>query len=137
MAETTWAGLEATFVTKLRETKTEPVPDEIVKLAQRSLTGIDQNGTKLHAMQLEFETAERATAFAKHMRNAGPHTDPASSISVVIDPERRKVQDTTADGKPRFNDEGKAVMVDGPAVNPKLVAFRAGPRRGKAPANGS
>lgn len=132
MAEQEWGGLQATFVTKLREKKTDPVPEQIVKLAQRSLEGQPgPNGTVLHAMQLEFDTPEKAQAFAKHMRNAGGLTNPPSSMSVVVDPERTKVQDTTAEGKPKYNDDNKPVMVLGPPVNPKLVAFRAGVRRGR------
>jgi hypothetical protein len=128
-----WDGLNAQFVTTLREQKVEPVPEPIIKLAQRSLDGIPHptdEGVVLHAMQLEFETEARAAAFARHMRNAGLHTSPASSITVVIDPERRKVP-KTEDGREVVNETGRPVMVPGPAVNPRLVAWRAGARRGR------
>ena len=129
-----WDNLNAAFVTTLREQKVEPVPEPIVKLAQRSFDGVthpDDPNSKLHAMQMEFETEARAAAFAKHMRNAGPHTKPPSSITVVIDPQRGKVA-KVEDGKEVLNESGKPVMVPGPAVNPRLVAWRAGARRGRA-----
>jgi hypothetical protein len=137
MAE--WEGLNAQFVTKLRDEKIEDVPEQIVKLAQASLDGQpkpDDPGVLMHAMQFTFtseptdaENVAKATAFAKHMRNAGAHTKPPSSITVLQDPERVKVQ-ATENGEPLFRD-GKPVMVPGPAVNPAKVAWRAGARRGR------
>lgn len=132
-----WDGLEAQFVTTLREQRVEPVPEPIVKLAQKSLDGIThpQNPeAKLHSMQLTFDTAAKAIAFERHMKNAGLHTTPQSSITVVRDPERGKVQQMQ-DGQPVVNDKGKPVMVPGPAVNPNKVAWRAGARRGRAAAS--
>jgi hypothetical protein len=138
VASNEWGKLEAQFVTSLREVKTEPVPDQIVRLAQASLNGRptgeqDKDGSPvlMHAMSITFETPERAEAFARHMRNAGPHTIPQSSVTVVVDPERGKVQDKDENGNPRVNDKGKPVMVPGDPVNPCKVAFRAGARRGR------
>lgn len=130
-----WGDLEAQFTTKLRDVRTEPVPEPIIKLAQKSLNGQphpDDPERKLHAMQLEFDTPEKAAAFAKHMRNAGLHTKPPSSVTVIIDPERGTVQDKNEDGSPKVNDKGKPVMVPGDPVNPRKVAWRAGQRRGRA-----
>lgn len=135
-----WGGLEGTFVTSLKTRRIEPVPDPIIKLAQLSLdgrkVGTDDNGADVirHAMERKFETPERAQAFARHMRNAGDHTNPASSVTVLVDPERTKVQKNGEDGKPLFAEDGKAVMEPGPAVDPTLVRWRAGARRGKTPA---
>jgi hypothetical protein len=132
MSENEWGDLEAVFVATLRETKTEPVPAEIIKLAQRSLAGFTQpDGTVLHAMQLPFGTIERATAFAKHMRNAGQHTTPVSSITVVQDPDRKRTAKLDEQGNPVLNDAGKPVMVPGAPVNPLVVAWRAGAKKGR------
>jgi hypothetical protein len=131
-----WGGLDPAFTVTLKETKVEPVPDAIVKLAQRSLDGEPHpkdDSLIMHAMNITFESPERAEAFAAHMRNAGPHTTPMSSITVVVDPERQKVPQIGADGQPVTKD-GKTVMVPGEPVNPSKVAWRAGTRRGKAPA---
>lgn len=132
--ETEWDSREAVYVTQLRETKIEPVPAPIVALAQKSYDGApdpDHEGQKLHAMQLTFETVARAIAFERHMRNAGPHTTPPSSVTVVRDPNRKKVAQTGPDGNVVMGENGKPVMVPGPAVNPNLVAWRAGIRRGR------
>jgi hypothetical protein len=133
-----WDGLEAQFVTKLREDRVEPVPAPIVRLAQLSLDGTkhpDDAELVLHAMQREFETPERALAFAKHMKNAGPHTNPPSSVTVAVDPNRPKVQARNSEtGELLFKDNGKPDMVPGDPVNPRLVAWRAGARRGRATA---
>jgi hypothetical protein len=135
MSETEWGNLEAVFVNTLREVKTEPVPEPIIKLAQASLTGRDRgDGTVIHAMQLEFNSIERANAFAKHMRNAGAHTTPVSSITVVQDPERGRVDKLDDNGRPVLNDNGKPVRVPGPPVNPLVVAWRAGAKKGRATA---
>jgi len=54
-----------------------------------------------------------------------------SSITVVIDPERGRVQRSDDEGRLMVNEAGKPVMVPGPAVNPCKVAWRAGARRGR------
>lgn len=130
-----WSGLEARFVTSLRDTRVEPVPEPIVKLAQRALDGAphpDDPEKTVHAMEITFETPEKAQAFARHMRNAGLHTTPKSSITVVVDPESVKVAKLDESGQPVFNEAGKAVMVPGAPVNPAKVAWRAGLRRGRS-----
>jgi hypothetical protein len=137
LADNEWGGLEAAFVTTLREQHAEPVPEQIIRYAQMSYDGRphpDNPALLLHAMQYEFETPERAQAFARHMRNAGAHTRPPSSVTVVVDPQRRKTEAVDADGQPVVKD-GKPVMVLGPAVNPRLVAWRAGARRGRGNAS--
>lgn len=135
MSDNEWGDLQAVFVATLRESKTEPVPEQIIRMAQMSLTGFRQeNGTVLHAMQHEFETVERAEKFMRHMRNAGAHTTPVSSITVVQDPDRRKVVKYDEQGNPVLNEAGKPVMVPGPAVNPLVVAWRAGAKKGKTAA---
>jgi hypothetical protein len=132
MAE--WDDLNAQFVTTLREQRVEPVPDPIVKLAQKSYDGVPDPSNPenvLHSMQLAFEDEARAMAFERHMKNAGLHTTPPSSVTVVRDPERGKVQKMNAEGQPEVNENGKPVMVPGPPVNPCKVAWRAGARRGR------
>lgn len=134
MTDEDWGTVEAGFVEKLREEKTEPVPEPIIKLAQRSRNGqVHPDNPELvkHAMHVTLESEAKAQAFAKHMRNAGAHTTPPSSITVVVDPDRKKIQATTDDGVLRWTDDGKPLMTAGPPVNPRKVAFRAGPRRGK------
>jgi hypothetical protein len=136
-----WEGLNAQFVTTLREQRVEPVPEPIVKLAQRSLDGVphpDQEGVMLHAMQRTFTEEEggapRAAAFARHMKNAGLHTKPPSSITVVVDPDRKKIPKLDENGQEVLNENGKVVMVPGPPVDPCKVAWRAGARRGRSSA---
>lgn len=139
-----WDALEAEFVTTLREQRVEPVPDPIVKMAQRSLDGVTkgegEDAVTLHSMQLTFDSEAKAAAFAKHMRNAGLHTNPVSSVTVVVDPERGRVQKTeeirneageVTGVRELVNEAGKPVMVPGPPVNPCKVAWRAGSRRGR------
>jgi hypothetical protein len=131
-----WGDLEAHFVTQLREVKTEPVPPEIVHLAQQSYNGVphpkDPEKT-IHALHTTLPTEAKAAAFARHMKNAGAHTTPPSSVTVIVDPDRRKVQESDEDGNLVWTDEGKPVMVWGPAVNPRKVGFRAGPKRAGRP----
>jgi hypothetical protein len=130
-----WDDLEAQFVTTLREQRIEPVPEPIVKMAQKSLDGVqnpDNAEQKLHSMQLVFDSEGKATAFARHMRNAGLHTNPPSSVTVIVDPERTRVDQVDAEGNPVMNDAGNPVKVPGPPVNPCKVAWRAGKRRGRA-----
>lgn len=134
MTDEDWGAYEAGFVEKLRAEKTEPVPEPIIRLAQQSRNGQqhpDNPELVKHAMHVELDTEAKAQAFAKHMRNAGAHTTPPSSITVIVDPDRKKVQATTDEGGLRWTDDGKPLMVAGPPVNPRKVAFRAGPRRGK------
>ena len=134
MVNEEWGDLEAQFVTQMRETKIEPVPDQIIAKAQQSFDGLDDPknpGNKLHAMQIEFATVERAQSFAKHMRNAGPHTNPPSSVTVLVDPDRKRVPQIGPDGQEVKDENGKVVKVPGPAVNPRLVAWKAGVRRGR------
>lgn len=134
MAENEWGGLEAKFVTSLREVRVEPVPEPIVKLAQRALDGAphpDDPERVIHAMEITFETPEKAAAFAKHMRNAGLHTKPLSSITVIQDPESQKVAKLDDQGRAVVNENGRPVMVPGAPVNPRKVAFRVGERRGR------
>jgi hypothetical protein len=120
MAESTaidWSKITGKNVERLRASKVTPVPAHIVKLAQASF---DQ-GTN---MEFDFSNlikdAEQAVAtaaeFAKHMRNAGNHTTPATSVSVVVGPED-------------LNEAGDRVK-----LADHVVRWKAGKRRGKAAA---
>jgi hypothetical protein len=108
--EHNWAGLTARTATLLKAPKIPPVPQEIVDLAQRSFDGVkDGEGEDAevnHVLAHEFKSEEMAAEFAKHMKNAGHHTTPKSSVSVAVDP----------------MDTG----------NKKLVHWKAGTRRGRA-----
>lgn len=87
-AEFDWKDVGGRFVERLRDPKVIPVPAPIVRQAQRSLDGEadpKREGKLLHNMSHEFPNKEMAAAFAKHMKNAGAHTEPRSSVSVVID----------------------------------------------------
>lgn len=130
-----WDGLKAEFVTTLREQTVQPVPDAIVKLAQKSLDGnphpSDPN-QKLHVMRIKFESEARANAFAAHMRNAGLHTTPQSSILVTVDPDRPRVPKLQANGEPELSEAGRVVKVLGAPVDPTVVQWKSGQRRGRA-----
>jgi len=123
-----WGNLEAKARVSLREPRTAPVPDAIVRQAQRSYEGVahPQDPDRLmHVLTYEFPTEEHAAAFAAHMKNAGAHTTPATSVTVVIDPDRTKTRET--------RDDGTTETVLGPPVNPRVVAWRASERRGRRP----
>jgi hypothetical protein len=137
VSEFTWNQVEGQFVDTLRASKVEPVPAEIVKLAQKSLDGEPgPDGSLRHAYHVELPTVEQASAFEKHMRNAGAHTTPVSSVTVVRDPDRKRIPDLDQNGEQVVNpDTGRKQTVLGPAVNPRKVAFRAGEPRGRKPKN--
>lgn len=106
-----FGDVEGQHVEKLRAPRVQPVPDSIVQLAQRSLNGMihpDDPKKIMHAMTHQFQPGEEAKrdAFVKHMRNAGMHTTPPSSVTVVTDPDRNG--------------------------NDLRVAWRTGARRGRA-----
>lgn len=130
-----WGGLKAEFVTTLKEPVIQPVPDEIVKLAQRSLNGVPHPTDptqKMHVMRIKFESEARANAFAAHMRNAGLHTTPKSSVLVTIDPDRPRVAKLDDNGEPVLSEKGRAVKVPGAPVDPTVVQWKSGERRGRA-----
>lgn len=108
-----FGAFEASVVERLVAQKIQPVPSAIVRHAQRSLDGVphpkDPSKT-MHVLSHEFPTPELAAEFAKHMRHAGNHTNPLSTVSVAIDPDNP--------------DRG------GTPVNPCKVAWRAGARKG-------
>jgi hypothetical protein len=95
---------------RLRAPKVTPVPDPIIALAQQSWDGVKDedspDGELLHVLRHEFSDEAVAKEFAKHMRKAGEHTTPMTSLTVIHDP-------------------------DG-VGNTKVVAWKAGTRRGKA-----
>jgi hypothetical protein len=106
-----WDALEASTSATLREPKVVPVPDGIVRQAQQAVTGVTMaDGEVRHTLEYEFPTAEVAAEFAKHMKNAGKLTTPVSTITVLVDP------------------VGVARKAE---VNPRLVRWQAGARRGK------
>jgi hypothetical protein len=96
-----WDGITAEPTERLKKRKVVPVPASIIKQAQRSYDGVDGK----HVLHYTFPTEEIAAAFVKHMRNAGEHTTPPTSVSAAIDP------DETGDKR--------------------HVAWRAGKRRGR------
>jgi hypothetical protein len=104
-----WSKITVHASKRLRAPKVPPVPDAIVALAQASWDGVpdpeDAEGESLHVLRHEFSDEAVAKEFAKHMKNAGAHTTPLTSVTVVPDPEK--------------------------TGNVKLVAWRAGTRRGK------
>lgn len=112
-----WTKITGKNVERLRASKVTPVPDHIVALAQASY---DQGTNKEFDFAGLIKDADKAVAtaaeFAKHMRNAGNHTTPQTSVSVVIGPE-----DFDADGE-------RIKLAD------TVVRWKAGKRRGKAAA---
>lgn len=110
-----WSSVTGTAVAAMRQPKTEPVPGPIIRLAQVSYEGVpdpaDPDGPRLHWHRHEFETPERAALFAAHMKNAGAHTSPATTVTVKIDPDYVK-------GDPEE------------ARNPRMVAWKAGTKKG-------
>lgn len=107
-----WDALEATTSATLREPKVVPVPAGIVRQAQKAVTGVTMpDGEVRHTLEFEFPSAELAAEFAGHMKNAGKLTEPASTITVLVDPVgvSRKAE-----------------------VNPRLVRWQAGARRGRS-----
>lgn len=109
-----WEAFEAVTVERLREPKVQPVPAGIIKQAQRAVTGVTApNGEVMHTLEYEFPAKELAIEFAKHMKHAGQHTNPVSTITVLVDPQG---------------------VAKGSEVNPNLVRWQAGKRRGRAAA---
>ncbi len=105
MAETPtydWSGVTGQAVERLRAPKITPVPDKIRELAQLSYDGKpfikngklvldkDEKSILLHVLRHRFGSDAEAAAFAKAMRKAGDHTTPLTSVSAVVDPDRKK-----------------------------------------------
>jgi hypothetical protein len=83
-----FTSVQAKAVTRLKPRKIVPVPDTIVKLAQQSFDGVPgPEETTLHVLEHRFESEERASKFAEHMRHAGDHTSPVTSVTALIDPD--------------------------------------------------
>lgn len=97
-----WSEIEGRAVRRLKGKKIHPVPAAIVRQAQRSYDGVpqfdDETGEPIflrdgshyieHSLRWQFESPERAAQFAVHMRNAGAHTTPVTTVQVKIDPEK-------------------------------------------------
>lgn len=68
--------------------KAASVPESVVKLAQAALDGLHYDGGITHTGKHRFEAGqeERRDRFVKAMRNAGAHTNPPCSVSVVTGP---------------------------------------------------
>ena len=94
-----WGTVTGHAVELLKAPKIPDVPAEIIRQAQRSYDGVplrDKEGTEIkdsdgavvvtHNLHHTFPSDEMAAAFAKHMKNAGLHTVPRASVTVVIDP---------------------------------------------------
>lgn len=84
-----WSGLTGQTVARIKEQKVVPVPEAIVRAAQRSLDGVPHPtiaGRVDHILEHEFKTPEEAAQAAKLLKKAGAHTVPQSSVRVVIDP---------------------------------------------------
>ena len=112
-----WSKITGKTVERLRASKITPVPEHIVKLAQRSFDSGENIEWDAASLVKDAEQAIKVAAeFAKHMRNAGNHTTPQSSVSVVIGPED-------------LDDEGNRVK-----LADTVVRWKAGKRRGKAAA---
>lgn len=79
-----FSELQAVTVDRLKAKKVVPVPASIVKLAQQSFDAES-------VLELSLGSVERAAAFANHMKNAGDHTTPISSLTVVIDEDDKSV----------------------------------------------
>lgn len=112
-----WGVITGQAVERLRAPKVASVPASIVELAQRSYVGVvneaDPEGARLHVLRHQFDSASRAEQFVKLMRKAGDHTSPRTSVSVVVDPDR----------------------IGAEAGGDRIVAWRAGERRGKKAAS--
>lgn len=86
--EFNWDGITAKTTDRLRKLKIPDVPAPIVEQAQRAYDGVKdpKTGETLHILSHRFGSDAQAEAFAKHVRNAGYHTIPLSTITAVIDP---------------------------------------------------
>jgi hypothetical protein len=113
MPDFDWGEVNGVVVDRLRAPKITPVPEAIVKQAQRSVeTKGPGNETadwaKTTVLRHQFDDEAKAVAFARFMKKAGPLTKPKSSLIVVPDPEKKG--------------------------NVTLVAWKAGKPRGRTPA---
>jgi hypothetical protein len=88
-----WGAITAHAVQRLRAPKTPPPPPQVfINLAQESYLGrVDPEnpeGERLHVLRYDFGSIERAAKAAKHLRDAGLHTMPKTSVTVVVDPDK-------------------------------------------------
>lgn len=85
-----WSEITGRAVQRLKARKIVPVPEPIVRQAQRSYDGVtnpENPEELLHVLEHDFRDKDRAAEFAKLMKHAGNHTMPQTTVSVVIDPE--------------------------------------------------
>lgn len=131
MTEYDWSKVEGEAVERLRSPKVAPVPEAVIKLAQKAT---DTGKGYRH----KFASPDEAQAFAGFMRRAGDHVTGSlmggsalRSMSVVIDPdsttEKREFPLYDEDGKETGETETRTVRVP---ADPCVVAWKAGQRRG-------
>lgn len=126
-AKFNWDEVTGRTVERLRAPKVTPVPEAIIKQAQRSWDGVPdaENPEKLlHVLLHEFPNADVAKEFARLVKKAGAHTTPRCSVSAVINPDP----------------EGKLGMVTDEEGNPlpttdRHVSWKAGRPRGRQSAS--
>lgn len=91
-----WDNVNGKASDYLRAPKVVPVPAGIIAAAQLSFDGEEVNGEVLHHRRHRFASVEMAEAFAAHLKNAGLHTTPHTSISIAVDPDNNGDRRTVA-----------------------------------------
>lgn len=132
MSDFDFSKMTAEVTTRLREPRIPAVDAAIVRQAQRAVDGAefsDGKPQKTYALTYTFPSPEIAVLFAKGMRNAGHHTNPKCSLSVVINPDNAIKRDK--DGQPELDSAGKE---QGTHKGLCTVSWQAGARRGAKPA---
>lgn len=111
--EFNWEGITGKAVETLRAPAPKPKPPEaVLKLAQLSWDGVGNGDEKKHVLRHQFKDGEeeKRDRFIQLLKNAGQHTTPRTTVTVVTDPDRET------------------------PANELLVAWKAGVRRGRGAA---